>query len=121
MKFKLKQSSYLDNETDGLGAALRDAGYEFDLKPDTKQVPGPHWEPVDDEAKALAAKYGVKFTGEVPDSMDKLSKLAQDNMKAAADAGNPGMIGAAVVNALVEAGVVQGKPAGARKPVPADI
>lgn len=108
MKFKLSQQSYIDCETDNLGAALRDAGFIFDLKPDTKQLPGPHWEPMDDEAKALCAKHSIKFTGEVPDSMDKISQIAQANMKRDTDAGSPGKIGAAVVDALIDAGVVKG-------------
>jgi len=120
MKFKLAQAAYLDCETDGLGAALRDVGYIFDLKADTRQVPGPHWEPQDDEAKAHCAKHGVKFTGHVPDCMDKLTQLAADSMKRQDDAGDPAKIGAAVVGALVDAGVINGKPAG-RRPATADI
>jgi len=118
MKFKLAQASYLDCETDGLGAALRDAGYIFDLKAETKQVPGPHWEPQDDEAKAHCAKHSVKFTGHVPDCMDKLTKIAQDGMKRADEAGDPVKIGAAVVSALADAGVIK-RQAATR--APADI
>ncbi len=114
MKFKLKQQSYLDNETDGYGAAMREVGYAFDLPAATKQVPGPHWEPMDDEAKALCVKHGIKFTGEVPDSMDSLTKTLQASMQQAADAGSPEKIGAAVVDALIAAGVVKGNKPAAR-------
>jgi len=123
MKFKLHQQTYIENEADGMGAALREIGYELELLPTTSKVPGPHWEPIDDEAKALCKKHGIVFTGHVPDCMDSLTKQLAEAMERERQAGNPDAIAAAMVKALMEAGVIPkpvAKPA-ARAMAPAEV
>lgn len=104
-KYKMAQESYIDDVPYLAGAI-------FDDK-DGRHVPAPHWEPMDDDAKAICAKHSIKFTGEIPDSIEDMTrKLATDmaNKRAAdAVAGQPAAIGVAVVDALVEAGVVERK------------
>ena len=48
------------------------------LKDDLWPVPGPHWEPLDDAAKALCEKHGVQFIGEMPDVLSGLEEEFAD-------------------------------------------
>lgn len=115
-KYRIVQDSYIDNVL-----------YTFNPDPEKDRlniheiaahhVPGPHWEPMDDEAKAICKKNGIAFTGFVPDCMDKLTGMLADSMKKADEAGSPGAIGAAVVDALVKNGVIKGKST----PAPAEV
>lgn len=119
MKFKIAQPSYIDNKLYAEDTTL-------DMKSDEHRnhnhVPGPHWEPLDDEAKALCKQHGVEYTGFVPDSMDVLvESLEQAKQKKAIEDNNA--IGRGVANALIEAGVVTLKAPG-KKPAanePAEI
>lgn len=86
---------------------------------DNRYTPGPHWEPVNEAAKAKALACGIVYTGQVPDSMDKLvgeleaakqRRTEQDNMA----------IGRGVVAALTEMGFVP-KPPKARAEAGAEI
>lgn len=104
MKFKMAQDSYVDN-------TFYKEGVTMDLPPDTKHVPGPHWEPLDDEAKTLCKKHGIAFTGFVPDSIDKMCAELNETMAREKIAGSPAAIGDAVVASLVKAGVVKSSKA----------
>ncbi len=111
-KYRLNQTSYIGDimYLAGLeGPVDRETG---ELKPvyfidkDSKYKPGPHWEPVNDAAKAIAAKHGIEYTGEVPDSMDKL--LPQLELaKANKEKSDQDAVGAGVVKALIEHGIIK--------------
>lgn len=121
-KYRLVQDSYIDNVL-----------YTFNPDPEkdrlnihdiaSHHVPGPHWEPLDDEAKAICKKHGVTFTGFVPDCLDQLTKQLSESMERERLAGNPDAIAAALVRALIEGGVIP-KPAAkaaARTSAPAEV
>lgn len=79
MKWKIAQRSYIHglvvepNETVTLEAYI---------DPKTKKLqhhlPGPHWEPADEEAERFAEKMKHVYTGEMPDAVnDMVSRLEQ--------------------------------------------
>ena len=108
MKFKIHQPSYIQGLKDGmLSESIYLEGNTLELPADTKHVPGPHWEPLDDEARALAKQHSIKFTGQVPDCIDQFQKQLAEAMEREKKAGDPDKIGAAVVEALVKAGVIK--------------
>lgn len=112
-KYRLNQNSYIDNV---LYVFIDDP--EKDHKNiheiDARHVPGPHWQPMDDEAKKICQMHGIVYTGETPDCVEDMTKqLAHDMAKqaalaATAAANSPSAIAQAIVGALIEAGVVTG-------------
>lgn len=99
-RWKLHQDSFIDNGRNG-GGQLFAAGSEVALgplrpargepgEPGYREAehhrPGPHWEPLDDEAKAIARKAGHMFTGEVPDVVEDLTRQLEEAQKKAAAA-----------------------------------
>jgi hypothetical protein len=108
MKYRFSQPTYVNN-------ILYDGGKDSPaVEVGGEHIPGPHWEPMDDEAKAHCAKLSVKFTGEVPDVMPALIDKLEKAQKDAAAAGNPDAIAKAMVGALIEAGVIATKKAPAK-------
>lgn len=75
MLFKASQVSYVDGKLVEVGQNFEPVPYRDPksgkLRPHT---PGPHWEPVDDEAKKLMADTKTEFTGEIPDIVNSLSE-----------------------------------------------
>lgn len=67
--FRFHQQSYVDD-------TLVEKGQSKNVGKHHK--PGPHWEPLDDDAKAMVARTGVEFTGEVPDVLSALLPLYED-------------------------------------------
>ncbi len=116
-RYKLHQTSYVDNQL----IVVDDGHPPAEHAISASHVPGPHWEPMDDEARALMEKHGVTFTGFVPDSVDFLTEQLAKALKAKADAEklDPNAIGKGVVAALLEAGIVKAaapaKPAEAKR------
>lgn len=107
-RYKLAQDSYIEDR-------LYSAGMEYiDLQ--GKHCPGPHWEPVNDAAKAKAAEAKVVYTGEVPDTVNELVKRLSEAQAREAEKGDPAATGAAVVQALIAAGVITVKDAKAAHP-----
>jgi hypothetical protein len=75
------------------------------LDHDLHHIPGPHWEPLDDEAKAHCKKVGHEFTGEMPDVLDGLEEhLANAQARMRPD--DVAMIAAGVITALQTAGLL---------------
>lgn len=69
---------------------------------DLHHKPGPHWEPLDDEARAICERHKHEFTGFVPDAVEDLSKqLEEAQAKAAASAAAGGGLDAATIAAIV--------------------
>ena len=57
----------------------------------TRHIPGPHWEPLNDAAKAIAKKAGIKFDGDRAfgndfDKEDEIDTSAADPLPADPDA-----------------------------------
>lgn len=73
-RYRIHQTSWIDDKT-------VEPGQEVDVS--ERHVPGPHWEPLDEKAKAIAEKHKVAFTGEVPDPTDKLSLVLEDALQKA--------------------------------------
>jgi hypothetical protein len=107
MKFKFAQATYIEN----VFYPVPD-GVEFSEVVDVpaRHVPGPHWFPVDDAAKARCAEYGVTYTGMVPDGVEALTLQLAEAQAAAKKReelnGNPAAIAAALVAALIEGGII---------------
>lgn len=57
--FKIAEDSYID----GL---FRPRGSIIVVEPSAHNIPGPHWEPLDDEARAMCEAAGVNYAGAVP-------------------------------------------------------
>lgn len=132
MKFRIDQDSYIDDKPVRAGQEIELAKRKIkvlDGKGNPRFVmgyptPGPHWFPLDDDAKALMAESRIEHTGEVPDVIEQLKvdlqarldidyeKLAEAMAKAnaAQAAANAEAIGSALAKAL--APLIQGKPAG---------
>lgn len=62
--YRIHQVSNIDDRTVA-------AGEEINV--DARHIPGPHWEPLDDEARAICTANGHEFTGEVPDILPALT------------------------------------------------
>jgi hypothetical protein len=78
MKFRFAQPTYVDN-------VFYEGGE--DSKPvevEARHIPGPHWQPMDDEAKAHCKKHGVTYTGQVPDMVEAMTADLQSKQAAAA-------------------------------------
>lgn len=140
MRFRIHQPSYIDGVfiDQGMIDATNGKGHEVEVKPlalkgqkiaqkaigkrpgmvtlteDLHHVPGPHWEPVDDEARALCAKHKHDFTGELPDVMPVLEDQLAEAQKAVLHPDSAGTIADAVVGALAKAGMLK-EPATAKR------
>lgn len=68
-RYRLHQRSYI-------GDRLYEPDSEITVSPSVK--PGPHWEPIDDEAKNAMANHAIEFTGEVPDVLARLEPMLAD-------------------------------------------
>jgi hypothetical protein len=124
-RWRIHQLSFIDTGNNG-GGALFDAGSEISVGPLRAAVgspgdpgyrpavvhrPGPHWEPLDDEAKAIAADTKTTFTGEVPDVVNALADELESS-KAAMDAANRATpVTAEMIAAIVAEALKQHKPA----------
>lgn len=82
MKYRICQVSHIDDAMYGPGLEGRTEYVDVpnSMRPNP-HVPGPHWEPLDDEAKAMCLKHGIAFTGSVPDPIDTLSLKLADAMQ----------------------------------------
>jgi len=115
-KYRLHQTSYIDGTVFKAGTVEGPQDSEGNEKPvyfvdaESKHIPGPHWEPMNDAAKAVAKANGIEFTGFVPDSVDKFARELEETLreraKREAEHGNPDKMAAAMVSALMEAGVI---------------
>jgi hypothetical protein len=103
-KYRFHQKSYV-------GDRIVEKGEEADVGSNVK--PGPHMEPLDDEARAAAEAGGVKFTGEVPDVLNALLPMLQKAQQNADDAAKltPAALSEAFASALER---VLGKGAAAK-------
>ena len=72
-KYRLNQVSYMSDR-------LHQVGEEIVVPKGTKA--GPHWEPLDDEAKADMSAAKVSYTGEVPDVLSQLEPAYMEALKA---------------------------------------
>ena len=110
-KYRLNHTSYIDDRmylAGPDGPFDKETGeprpvYYVDVH--SKHVPGPHWEPVNDAAKARMKECGITYTGLVPDSMDDLVEQLELAKARAKERDQSGMA-AGIVSALIEAGVV---------------
>lgn len=133
-KYRLHQTSYIDNTLYVAGSVEGPQTSDGEEKPvyytdvESRHIPGPHWQPMNDAAKAICQKHEIKFTGFVPDSVDKfareLEQTLKDRAEREANNGNPDKMASAMVAALIEAGVIP-RPkvsgAGPRNKEPAEI
>lgn len=81
-KYKIHQESIIGDTTVPADMEITIAanGKNKDGSP-RHHVPGPHWEPLDDEARAIcAATPGWVFTGEVPDAVEPLAIELENRM-----------------------------------------
>lgn len=90
-RYRIHQTSYIDDR-------VIDAGQEIEA--DARHVPGPHWEPLDDAAKALAKKHSIRFTGNVPDPTEKLSLQLNRALESNGIAIDHDKLGAAIAQGL---------------------
>lgn len=77
-RFLIAQQSYIDDR-------LYEKGQIGNF--DRRHKPGPHWQPLDDEAREMMEASGETFTGEVPDVLNALLPLYEDASKTAASQG----------------------------------
>lgn len=76
MQYKAGQVSYVDGRTVTAGEVFDPQPFrDPKTKKMTHHTPGPHWEPVDEEAKAHCAKLGIAYTGEVPDMVERVGDV----------------------------------------------
>lgn len=76
MQYKAGQVSYIDGRTVAVGEVFDPQPFrDPKTKKMTHHVPGPHWDPVDEEAKAHCTKLGVAYTGEVPDMVERVGDV----------------------------------------------
>lgn len=133
-KYRLHQTCYIDNTLYAAGSVDGQINAEGEEKPvyytdtEIRHVPGPHWEPMNEAAKAICKQHSIKFTGFVPDSVDKFARELEATLKERAEReannGNPDKMAAAMVSALIEAGVIprpKAKPTAPRSDEPAEI
>lgn len=90
-KYKFHQRSFWNDR-------LYEKGEEIEIKASIK--PGPHMEPLDDEARQAAKEGGVAFTGEIPDVLGKLLPMYE---KAAAQHGSDKLTPTALADAMAMA------------------
>lgn len=80
MKFRIDQQSYIDDKLIEAGSELEVTPLYIDKK--TKKpvfhVPGPHWLPLDDDAKDYCEAMKHEYTGEVPDVLQGLEAVLND-------------------------------------------
>lgn len=127
-KYRLNHTSYIDDRMYLAGAEGpfdKETGEPrpvYYVDTNSKHTPGPHWEPVNEAAKARMKECGVEYTGFVPDSMDKLVDQLEEAKKHAQAETNR-QIGRGVAEAMIEAGAVTAKPAKNKAPAaePAEI
>jgi len=89
--YRIHQLSHIDDK-------LIEPGTVVEV--DARHIPGPHWEPMDEAAKALAKKHQIKFTGQVPDPTDKLSLQLSDALQAQGVTIDHDKLGAAIAAGL---------------------
>jgi hypothetical protein len=138
-RWRIHQLSFIDTGNNG-GGALFDAGSEINVGPLRAAVgspgdagyrpavvhrPGPHWEPLDDEAKAISADTKTTFTGEVPDVVNALADELEAS-KATMDAANRAtVVTPEIIAQIVAAALAAHKPAeqvpAPAAPVPAPL
>lgn len=138
MRFRLDQDSFI-------GDVLHTAGAEVEIpplkpgrpergkpgqpnyRPEIAPVwhkPGPHWFPLDDEARELMRDHEVQHTGEVPDALPALGERLAEALAKASVTIDHEKLGAAVGAAVAESlGPVLKTlaEAVAAKPAPVDV
>jgi hypothetical protein len=105
-RYKFHQESYVGN-------VLIAAEQEYEVPPLGRKksgeplhhIPGPHWEPLDDEAKAICKMHDIKFTGEVPDAIGPLTDQLAETMAAQNKATASGGIDVEALGAAIAKGI----------------
>lgn len=110
-QWKIHQVSYINDRlyAEGEIAELGRRGIDRVTKKPIHHLPGPHWEPVDDEAKEIAKGCGHVFTGEVPDMVLSMTADLEKTMKSGS--GGPGgtiVIDHEALGATIANGIAQG-------------
>lgn len=96
MKFMINQASYIGDGVVEAGASIevpplvaaKNHPKDDNYVPPVHHIPGPHWKPLDEEAKALCEKHKVVYTGEVPDPTGDLSLQLDAALERARAAGS---------------------------------
>lgn len=105
--YKAAQMSYVDGKVIEPGQQFTVGNY---LDPKTKKMrphtPGPHWEAVDDEARAICKELKHEYTGEVPDIVNQLSDKLDGMMREKAAASFDHEALAAAIAKGIAAGMV---------------
>lgn len=94
-RYKIHQQSFIDER-------LVEPGQEVETH--ARHKPGPHWEPMDDQAKEIVAKHGVKFSPEVPD-------IINDMTMTSAPMANPMSLDHEALGAAIAKGIVAAQAA----------
>lgn len=84
MLWKITQESYIGERLvlPGETVDLARRGVDRKTKKPIHHIPGPHWEPMDDEAKEFSEKCGHTFTGETPDMIIAMTSDLEKRMGA---------------------------------------
>lgn len=93
-RYRFAQDSHIDD-------VMYAAGEEGEI--DARHVPGPHWMPLDDAAKALCAEHGIEYTGEVPDPLNGLQISLAEAIAKASQVASPEALTKIVTEAVLAA------------------